>query len=160
MATLGQEFLRQYPLSDRALGTTLSSLSMLRRWDEAESALTGRLKATPEDRAGLRSISMIAMYHDDYGRVIDTEERVVANGEATSGDMNSLARAALCAGRLTAESIETAQNAVKTGKAQEFAPLQTLAAVYAEIDKTTEARETMLRGMEVGRQMESDSESW
>jgi hypothetical protein len=85
---------------------------------------------------------------------------VVASGEATSGDMNSLAWAALCAGRLTAESIETAQNAVKMGKVQKFGPLQTLAAVYAEIDKTTEAHETMLRGMEVGSQLEPDSESW
>jgi tetratricopeptide (TPR) repeat protein len=131
----------------------------LKRWEEAERVIEERLKAA-EDHDALRSASMIAMLRGDYDRVIEIEKKVVARGEANSQDLNSLAWAALCGKKLTPEMIEAAQNSVKMGKAEEFGPLHTLAAVYAETGKTTEAREIMLHGMDAGGRLEPDSESW
>lgn len=156
---LAKELLRRYPLSERGLATTLSSLSKLKRWEEAERVIEERLKAA-EDHDALRSASMIAMLRGDYDRVIEIEKKVVARGEANSQDLNSLAWAALCGKKLTPEMIEAAQNSVKMGKAEEFGPLHTLAAVYAETGKTTEAREIILHGMDAGGRLEPDSESW
>ena len=75
-------------------------------------------------------------------------------------DWNNIGWAFVMANRATPEAIEFAQKGVYATNSSSFGILHTLAALYAEAGKTTEAREIILQAMIVGGQDEPEGNSW
>jgi tetratricopeptide (TPR) repeat protein len=157
---IARKLLERFPESDSAENMLFGGLVHLKKLDEIQQITQKRLATRPNERARLRSAAMVAMLRSDYAKVEEFEQKVVAQGEATSIDLNQLAWAELCSGHVTPKTIETAQDAVKMDKALNFATLHTLASIYAETGKTAEARQVILHAMEVAGIQKVDGSSW
>jgi tetratricopeptide (TPR) repeat protein len=68
-------------------------------------------------------------------------------GKATSNDYNMYAWSALFDGKVDADVVKNAQQAVMLTNNSSFNELHTLACIYAYQGKTTEARELLLKAM-------------
>ena len=74
------------------------------------------------------------------------------------GEWNSAAWAAVASGNVNQQGLDDALSAVKRTKQENAAFLRTLAAVYAELGKTSEALENLRRAVEVGGERPEDAD--
>ncbi len=132
----------------------------LQRWDDAKKLIANRLERDPNDLVGIRMAADIAMFSGDFDSAIRHGKRVVQLGKAHLGDLNNLAWTYLLAGSSNAEALDVARRAVSAVNGNDFSVLHTLASLYAEAGKTSEAREVILKAMDAGGQDEPDESSW
>ncbi|HYL78141.1 MAG TPA: DUF3857 domain-containing protein [Bryobacteraceae bacterium] len=157
---VARDLLGAHPDSESAFLSVVLALSGLKKWEDAMKAIEERLARNPEDHAALSSQGSIAMVRGDAEKCIEIGRKIIAAGSSNPEDWNRIAWASLMANDVTAESIEFAQKGVFASKGAAFGILHTLAALYAEMGKTTEAREVILQAMEVGGQEEPEGNSW
>ena len=81
------------------------------------------------------------------------QRRLIEGGRATPGVYNDAAWLGLFRGGAQPEALRWARRAVD-GAPNDHAALNTLAAVYAELDRPAEARDLFLRSIEDGRPLE------
>ena len=74
VATLGQELLRQYPLSDRAFDTTLSSLPGTARRRAPIKTSTLNKRQTPPDSAYAPGATEYYTTYDSLGRTLSVTQ--------------------------------------------------------------------------------------
>lgn len=157
---VSERLLAGRPDSDAALGGATSALARLGRFDEASALIQKRLERDPRDPAGARALSDLAGQKSDYEASAKFLQQLVQRGEATAGDYNSLAWLSLFRRPFADASIEDARKAAEMSENSNWPILHTLAAVYAEAGKTLEARQTILRSMDVAGTLDPRSEDW
>jgi predicted Zn-dependent protease len=123
-------------------------------------SINERLARNPEDHAALSAEAGIAMRNGEAEKCIEIGKKIIAAGSSTAPDWNNTAWAYLMANRVTPEAIDFAQKGVYATQSSAFGTLHTLAALYAEVGKTTEAREVILQAMDVAGQDEPEDNSW
>jgi tetratricopeptide (TPR) repeat protein len=148
------------PDSEAAFELTQLALTRLSRSAEAKKAAEDRLKRSPGDRLALRALFQIAASERRYNDADRYGRELVGKGGAVAVDLNNLAWNALFAGTISDAAIEDARRAVDMTHESSSASLHTLAALYADVGKTTEARELLFKAIEARGTDEPDEDDW
>jgi len=141
--------------------TLLASVQVkLKMWQECERVAAERLKRLPDDPDTIRVQMRLAEAQGNIEKAQQFGRKLATMGKATPGDLNEVAWDALVRGFVDADAIEAAQRAALLSHSGSFAILHTLASLYADVGKTTEARQVLLQAMDVGGLEEPNEESW
>ena len=157
---VSEALLKKLPQSASALRLALEAAYAAGGEKEAARIADPNLSHFDNDVDALRSAAAVAMRFGDTERSIAIEKRIVDSGRAHDNDYNQLAWAALMAGHVTEQTIETANRGMLVGNNKSTALMHTLAAVDAELDRPAEARATLLQRMEASGEEEPDDDDW
>jgi tetratricopeptide (TPR) repeat protein len=157
--------LEAFPNSATAFEHLTEALARLGRLEELEQSADRRLERLPNDPAAIRALATASHLKKQYGKAMLQWERLVSLGKSKPKDLNRFAWEALLAGTATQKTVETFQTAAFLPKEKEkdkekAETLFTLAALFAELEKTTEARTSLLEAMNTEGLEEPDSKSW
>ena len=151
--------LQAYPASDLAFHRYMSACTHLGEWTGCENAIADRLKRLPDDVVAIRSRAELAAYRNRPDEVRAAYKTLIDSGRATPQDLNGYSWNALFS-HVTDADLRLAQQANSSTQNSNYAILHTLAALYADLGKTKEARETLLHLMDVTGVSEPDTEVW
>jgi tetratricopeptide (TPR) repeat protein len=133
----------------------------LKRLEDWDKLVQSRLKTHSDDPEYIRSASRLADYQGQFNKSRALMKTMIDRGKATESDMNSYAWEALFTpAPPDQDAIDTARRANDLTKNSNFAILHTLACLYAETGKTTQARELLLKAMDAAQMEDPDSEIW
>lgn len=144
----------------RALGLRLDVLRRLERTVELEALAQKRLVENPGDKVALGRLMAHKLREGDYAGGASLGEKLVASGAATADDYNELAWLSLFAGRVNDRTVELAQRATSMTESSVRAYLHTLASVDAELGKSAEAREILVKSLELRLEDAPDPADW
>jgi tetratricopeptide (TPR) repeat protein len=148
------------PESPRALNFSCLILFRLKRWSDCEQAAEERLKLFPDDIEALHDLAFSEQGQLHWEASENYWQRILASGKATPVSWNNAAWNALMGGHITPETIQQAQRAAILSQNHDANILQTLAAVYAEAGKTTEAHAVLVQAMDVAALAEPSPAYW
>ena len=157
---IARQLLEVRPDSLSAFRHLANSLRKLGRRDELKKVAEERLKRLPDDPGALRLLAELARRQENFEQAQRLFERLVEIGKAEAGDFNNRERQTLFENAVTDQAIEQAQRAVILTRNAAAGSLHTLASLYAEVGKTTEAREVILQAMEVEAMDEPEPHFW
>jgi tetratricopeptide (TPR) repeat protein len=157
---VAQRLVAASPDSAAAFAMLIAAGTRLRQWPQCEQAIADRLKRLPDDPVAIRLEMSVAQEKGDFEKVQTSGRELVALGKATAGDLNNLAWSFLFRGGVDAEALQMAQRSVLMTQSSQAAALHTLASLYAEAGKTTEARQVLLQAMDVKGVEEPEDEHW
>ncbi len=160
LKTVSAEILAKYPDSYVAIDLAGTADGLLKDWSDWKQMLDVRLAKHPDDKFLLRYKVKLAEAEGDFALARATEQVLIDKGKASAGDYNNLAWTSLFDGKADVDSIKAAQQGNMLSKNSNFAEMHTLACVYANQGKTTEARELLLRAMTAANLSEPNSEIW
>ncbi|HVN93104.1 MAG TPA: DUF3857 domain-containing protein [Terracidiphilus sp.] len=151
--------LKDEPESKQAFEFNLEALMGLSRFDDAIALADTRLKLLDNDGDAYAAKMEIEANRGDFAAAHTWGEKELALGQENAELLNGLAWDALFTGKVTDDDIATA---VKATQLQKDAPdiLHTLACLYAEVGKTKEAHDLLLRAMDVWNLDEPNDEVW
>jgi len=121
------------------------ALRELKRQHEAQAVIDEWLRATPDDPLALWTALLHGRAVQDLARTEAAARKLIALGKWGQNAQNALAWAKFCHGKADDDAIALARKASEAGAA---APLNTLAALYAETGKFDEARETLFKSLD------------
>jgi len=148
------------PRSKTAFALQAIAFENLERWQEAEQVARARLDLIPNDVEAIRALAQIAGHQRRYKDSIQILSSLIGVGKAEEQDYNNMAWDALMDGDVTPQAIEWAQRGVLLTQNQGGPVLHTLACLYAEMGKATEARDLLLKTLELWGLEEPNSEIW
>lgn len=157
---LAQRLLEAHPTSDRALALVGLAGRGLSDWDLVTAAARARLARSPGDRAATRMLADALAAKGDHAGAVRELQRLVDDGKETAGDYNQLAWYALFTGTIDATSVTCAQRAVERSRGVAYGAIHTQAAVFAERGQTTEAYQTILKGLQAKDEDVPESSDW
>jgi tetratricopeptide (TPR) repeat protein len=161
MLPLAEELMKEFPTSVRAYDLAVTAYRPLKRFDEWEKLNQARMHQYPDELAYVRSSSELAIYRGQFDRARKIIKVLLDKGQATASDMNLYAWYALMVSApVDQDAIDVGVRANDLTKNDNFAILHTLACVYAEAGKTSQARELLLKAMEALHVEEPNSEIW
>lgn len=161
MVPVAEDLMRAFPSSVRAYGLTVTAYKMLKRFDEWEKLTQARIQKYPDELAYVRSSAELAVYREQFDKARQITKVLIDKGQATANDLNLYAwYGLLVAGSIDQDTIDMATRANDLTKNANFAILHTLACVYAQAGKTSQARELLLRAMDALHVEEPNSEIW
>ena len=145
--------LAEDPASREAFVAKAWALRRLRRGADLDRAADALLAHRPEDPEVLALLATSRLLLGDRDGAARAQRRLIEGGRATPGVYNDAAWLGLFRGGAQPEALRWARRAVD-GAPNDHAALNTLAAVYAELDRPAEARDLFLRSIEDGRPLE------
>jgi len=148
------------PTSAWLFVSRFNALSRLGRTPDARRLADERLARLPDDPAALRSLSGELARAGDLDGALRLEHRLVERGTASGLDYNEIAWLALVAEKVDEQAIRDGQRAVEMSGTASYASLHTLASLYAEAGKTTEARELILKAIAQNGRSEPRPDDW
>jgi transglutaminase-like putative cysteine protease/tetratricopeptide (TPR) repeat protein len=149
----------RFPDSGYAFRLAYISLSKLKRDDEAKKRALARLQKFPGDMSALQILGEQALEKGSYEEASRYFAGVLERTGAGAGDYNQRAWTAIFAKQDLEAAIDEARHAV--AKAPEsYAILNTLAVLYAEQGKSSEAREALLQSVEKHEEDELEDADW
>lgn len=160
MEKVARRLLEALPGSERADGLHTEALLRLDRWDEIRTQAEQRLERTPNDGAALHLLAREALHANDFDRAEQRYNRIVDTGKATASDFNELAWMRLELGRVDDKTVEYSQRATTLSSYGSASDLHTLAAVYAELGKTSEAYRLILQSIAARSDETAGSDDW
>ncbi len=128
-------------------------------WANWQQVAKARLQRIPNDPDSLRSLSRQALAVSDYARAQSYLKQVQDLGKANGNDLNTYAWISLFTGNVDQAAIDAARQSVTLTESA-GGVLHTLACLYAEKGKTTEARQLLLKAMLADREDEPDENMW
>ncbi|HEX8253645.1 MAG TPA: tetratricopeptide repeat protein, partial [Thermoanaerobaculia bacterium] len=137
----------RHPDSAAAFRGAAFALGKLKRNDEVRKRGLARLEKYPGDYAAQQILGSDALERGAYDEAARYFAGVLDRASAGPGDYNQHAWVALFAKSDLAKAIEEARHAV-TKAPSSYPALNTLAALYAESGRSSEARETLLQSVE------------
>jgi tetratricopeptide (TPR) repeat protein/transglutaminase-like putative cysteine protease len=146
MLATAERLSAKYPESPTAFQATGRALAKLDRYSDIHALAQKRLAAIPADPAALRVLTQEAMHRRAYDEALTYMGQVTEGPEVTPIDYNEHAWLALF-GKLP---LETAIEEARQGLSSipnSYAILNTLAALYAEHGKSSEAHDTLLQSL-------------
>jgi transglutaminase-like putative cysteine protease/predicted Zn-dependent protease len=148
------------PEDDRAWWYAMRALRKLGRADERVKRAEARLARLPGDDTALEELATVAVERGDVAAARRYWQQVVDSGKATAHTYNQLAWSALFLGPVTQEALEQAQRANQLTEYQESSYVHTLATLYAEQGKGPEARQLLLKSLELKGTDELQAHDW
>jgi len=145
------------PDSGSAFLSWSTALAHLGRVEESETLAKERLTRLPKDHDALRVLSFDFAQQGDYDTASTWARRIVNDLTPTSEDYNHAAWLALFQGKNFDQAIEDARRASSANTPE---TLHTLAALYAETGKSTEARQALLKSLEQRLTDQPTSTDW
>ena len=139
----------------------MSAYTGLKRFDDWQKLVQPRLEKHPDEIAYTRSAARLASYRGDVDGAQKLIKPLIENNKATDEDLNMYAwNALLLPGPMSPDAMAAAERANERTKNSNFAILHTLACLYAQSGKGTQARELLLKAMDVASMEEPDSQVW
>ncbi|HVR40910.1 MAG TPA: DUF3857 domain-containing protein [Thermoanaerobaculia bacterium] len=157
---VAQRLFAAYPDSRFAFNSYTTVLTNAGKHAEAAALANKRLEQLPKDSDALRALSDSAIQNGDFAAAEKFLLRIIDEQSPTTNDYNGMAWLALFTGNELDRAIGFARRAVGDDKAPDSASLHTLAALLAETGKGVEAREVLLRRLEVGSSSRPNSDDW
>jgi transglutaminase-like putative cysteine protease/tetratricopeptide (TPR) repeat protein len=157
---VAQRLRKAKPESLAAFLMTSSSLHFLERGDELRSLAEERLRRVPDDVWAVRLLAGLADQSGDFPQAQQYLARLMEQGKAEAGDYNNWSWDTLFTGGVTEKAVEAANRACALTQNQQADYLHTLASLYAEVGKTTEAREVIVHALEVSGVEEPEPHDW
>jgi len=157
---VAQRLVASSPDSATAFRLLAAAQIKTKRWEECEKTVAERLRRLPDDPDAIRVQMTLSAERGDMEQAHQFGQKLATLGKATSTDLNNLAWYALVRGAVDEEAIQNAQRAVLSSHSADPGALHTLASLYAEVGKTTEARQVLLQAMDVEGLDEPDEKSW
>ena len=157
--TTADRLSEKFPGSGYAFRTAAFALSKLEREAEVKTRGLARLEKFPGDMTALQVLGEHALEHAQYDDASRYFAGVLERTSAGPGDYNQHAWTAIFAKQDLDAAIDEARHAV--GNAPEsYAILNTLAVLYAEQGKSSEAREALLQSVEKHEEDELADADW
>jgi transglutaminase-like putative cysteine protease/tetratricopeptide (TPR) repeat protein len=150
---------RQYPESARIFLVESFDLRALGRFDDANKLATARLQRIPGDIDAMRALVWSALYRGDYVKAHALSQNILNEGKAEPRDLNSIAWGSLFIPRVEPSDIDAALKATQLSN-NNTSYSHTLGCLYAEVGKTKEAREVLIRSMDLRNLDEPDFNYW
>jgi tetratricopeptide (TPR) repeat protein len=157
---LAERLAAAYPDSAGGFQLRVTLLIGLKRTADARRAAEARLQKLSDDVDALRALFQTAALEGDYAGAEQWGRRLVALSGAVAEDFNSLAWNALFREGAMDRAIEDSRRAVDLSKQANAASLHTLATLYAEVGKTVESRELILKSLDVAGRDEPRAHDW
>jgi len=148
------------PASDTALRFVVSASVLTRNWDTGQKAIAARLARIPDDLTAVRASAQLAEGKAEFTQVRSILRPLIDNNRATMNDFNEYTWNALFVGKVTEEDVSLLQRAIANKSDSSYAEIHTLACLYADMGKTKEARELLLRAMNSGGFDEPNEPIW
>jgi len=108
----------------------------------------------------VRSSAQLAEGKSDFAQVRSILRPLIDTNRAEMYDFNEYVWNALFIGKVTEEDVSLLQRAIANKSDSSYAEIHTLACLYAEMGKTKEARELLLRAMDSGGFDEPNEPIW
>ncbi|MEA2561995.1 MAG: hypothetical protein QOH06_3499 [Acidobacteriota bacterium] len=159
MAETAQRLADAAPASERAYVLLSTAFMSLERWDEVRRLAEQRLATTADDPVAIQSLYQSAEKRGDLEEAEKHLQRLVDAGKATDATFNNLAWLSLFRGKVDERAVEKAQRGAMLDEYKDSSSLHTLASLYAELGKTTEAYQVILQALEAGDGA-PDSHDW
>ena len=161
MLPLAEELAKSFPTSLRAFDLMVMAYTRLGRLDDWDRLVQARIKAHSDEPAYLRSSAQLATYRGQFSKSREIIKTLIDQGQATENDLNLYAWYALfLPPPIAGETVDVAVRANDLSKNANFPILHTLACVYAQNGKTGQARDLLLRAIDVAYLAEPNSEVW
>jgi tetratricopeptide (TPR) repeat protein len=160
LKTVSSEILAKYTDSYVAIDLAGTADGLVKNWSDWNQMLDTRIAKHPEDEELLRLRRKAAEAQGDFVQARAATQLLIDKGKASAGDYNSYAWASLFDGTVNADIVKAAQQGNMLSKSTSFAELHTLACIYANQGKTSEARELLLQAMTTSNLSEPNSEVW
>ncbi|HLY97901.1 MAG TPA: DUF3857 domain-containing protein [Candidatus Angelobacter sp.] len=155
------ELLKSSPDSLVAFHFATSAYAGLKKLDDWGTLIQAVSQKHPDELEYTRSAATLALYNNDFAKARELMKGLMDRGRATSQDLNNYAWYALSLGKPPdQDAIDAAQRASQMSKNDSFGILHTLACLYAEAGKTTQAHELLLKAIEAAHEDEPNSEIW
>jgi tetratricopeptide (TPR) repeat protein len=154
----GAQLVAMYPSSATAFRMYTDALARQQLWKESRRTAEERLKRLPDDIDALRVLNRCAFAEGSYEEADRQLRRLVALGKSTPGDWNEVGWQALFLPPVPEKVLLEVQRGM--GQNLNFSLLHTLAMLYAETGKTTEARDVLWQAMDVAGLDVPDSSVW
>ena len=134
------------PASDTALRFVVSAATFEKDWDSGQKAISSRLARIPDDIAAIRATAQLAEGRGDFAQARSILRPLIDKNRAEMNDLNQYTWNSLFLGKVSDDDLSIMQRAVNENSS--YPEIHTLACLYAEIGKTKEARELLLRAMD------------
>jgi tetratricopeptide (TPR) repeat protein/transglutaminase-like putative cysteine protease len=156
---VGSDLVKEVPESRLAFMTNVEGLIGLKRYDEALALADARLKLLDGDADALQAKVRIEASRGNYAAARGWIQKLIDQGKADASLLNSMAWFSLYAGKVDEADVATATKATQMNR-DNAAILHTTACVYAEMGKTKEAHDLLLRAMDDLNLDEPDDDYW
>lgn len=160
LAEVADRLAASVPPSQVGFGLRILSRMRLGRSDEARRIADERLKTAPDDALALRALANLEGEAGRYDRQQEILQKLVAAGEADEDDFHALAWLALVRGRVDERALENAQRAATLSGSKDSSILHTLAALYAELGRTAEAYQIILKALSAREEERPEPDDW
>jgi tetratricopeptide (TPR) repeat protein/transglutaminase-like putative cysteine protease len=160
LAAAAQRLAAAVPGSKRADSLLYKALAILGRWDEVRQLAEQRLAADADDVIALQSLCTVIDRRGDLEGAAACLQRIVDSGKADRFVSNNLAWLALVRGKVDDRAVEQGQRAATLHEYKNPASLHTLASLYAELGKTSEAYQVILQELELKPGKRPESSDW
>jgi len=157
---IAERLLAAHPSSAIAFLNVGGALGSLERFEELQRVIDARLVREPNDPAALRMQAQLSSRRGEYGQAEVALTSLIARGKAGASDFNELAWLALVRGNPDERAIEQARRGVELSGEASYPVLHTLAALYAEVGRTTEAYQVLLRAIDASWDDRPHGEDW
>ena len=138
----------------------MKAYSDLHNIEGARTAAEAWSKRFPEDDVALRQLLMIAGLRKDVQGVLAYGHRLDALQKLTPLDLNNWAWYELTCGALTDSTLGLINRSIYEGKTSTFAALHTQSCIYAELNRTREARDILYQAMDEQGLEDPDGTCW
>ena len=156
---VGSDLVKEVPESRLAFMTEVEGLIGLKRYDEALALADARLKLLDGDADALQAKMRIEANRENYVAARGWIQKLIDQGKSDASLLNSMAWFSLYTGKVDEADVTTATKATQMDH-DNPAILHTLACVYAEMGKTKEAHDLLLRAMDDLNLDEPDDDYW
>ncbi len=146
------------PSSDIALRFLVTASLFEKDWDTGEKAISSRLARLPDDIAAIRAAALLAEGHGDFSKARSILRPLIDKNRAEMIDLNQYTWNSLFLGKVSDDDLSIMQRAINDNSS--YPEIHTLACLYAEVGKTKEARELLLRAMDSAGMDEPNEPIW
>jgi tetratricopeptide (TPR) repeat protein len=156
---LASDLVKNVPESRSAFMTNVEGLIGLNRYDDALALADDRLKLFESDSDAIQAKMRVEASRGNYVAARAWIQKLIDQGKDDANLLNSMAWFALYTGKVDQSDVATATKATQM-EHDNPAILHTLACLYAEIGKTKEAHDLLLRAMDELNLDEPNDDYW
>lgn len=143
---VGARLFSSNPGSDTALRFVVSASVFQKEWNSGQKAISARLARIPDDIAAIRASAELVEGRGDFAQARSILRPLIDKNRAEIRDLNQYTWNSLFLGKVSDDDLSIMQRAVNENSS--YPEIHTLACLYAEVGKTKEARELLLRAMD------------
>jgi len=148
------------PNSAQAVRYQQWAMIQLGQWDAVEKAARDRLARLPDDSLAREILVRRAEARGEFRSISGIMQPLIDSGRATATDYNQYAWTALLVQPVDERAVDAARMAYDETQGNSYAIAHTLACVYAATGKPREARDLLLKGMEMVGIDRPDNSAW